>query len=191
MATARASAVAVSAWATPGATAPMFPDPLCVIPRNADMTPNTVPRSPIRGLTEPIVARAVRYLPRASRSASVWESSTWRNASTWAALRRAPRSVVATRAGAVSVRKPFARLNTRVNGFAFPLPARRAASSRVRARSKSSMNFVPARLTRRNSSHLAKMMVQLIAERSARKPRTTCVTVSDAVMSSSGVVGMG
>ena len=48
--------VAMSASATPGATAAMLPDPFEEMPMKASMTPSTVPINPIRGPTEPTVA---------------------------------------------------------------------------------------------------------------------------------------
>ena len=56
MATVRAAAVAMRAVATPGATAPIFPDPFDERPRNELMMPSTVPRSPMSGLAEAIIA---------------------------------------------------------------------------------------------------------------------------------------
>jgi len=63
MATERAAAVAMRASATPGATAPIFPEPFVAIPRNASMTPSTVPSSPMSGLADPIVASDGTNLP--------------------------------------------------------------------------------------------------------------------------------
>src|ERR1700737_3696801 len=109
MATLRAAAVAISASATPGATAPMFPDPFAAIPTKASMTPRTVPRSPMSGLTDRMVASDGTQRLNRSRSAVVSESSTSLSASTCETLNRAERSDVPERAGVVSSMKRIAR----------------------------------------------------------------------------------
>ena len=90
-----AAAVATSASATPGATALRLPLPFTAIPTNASMTPSTVPRSPMSGLTEPIVASDGMKCARRSRWSIVSESSTRRSASTCDAgeRRELPRGV--------------------------------------------------------------------------------------------------
>src|SRR5688572_12701560 len=124
IATASAAAVAISASATPGATAAMLPDPFVAIPMNATITPSTVPSRPMSGLTDPMVASHGMNRPSRSRSSDVTESSRNRSASTRepdmtpAASR--PYSAVARDSG----RKRTARSKTRVNGFGGPLGER-------------------------------------------------------------------
>ena len=99
IATLSAAAVAMSASATPGATAPMFPDPLVAIPMKALMTPSTVPRRPMSGLTDPMVASQGMKWPSRSRAPLVSLSSTSRSASTCDPLNLAARPAVAPSAG--------------------------------------------------------------------------------------------
>ena len=54
---------------TPGATAARLPEPCVAMPTNALITPSTVPKRPMSGLTEPIVASHGRCRPSRSRSA--------------------------------------------------------------------------------------------------------------------------
>ena len=76
-----------SASATPGATAPMFPEPPTAMPMNASITPSTVPSSPSSGLTEPNVASHGMNRAAASRSAAISLASTMRSASSCVVVR--------------------------------------------------------------------------------------------------------
>src|SRR5438445_3873614 len=80
-ATASPATVVTSASATPGATAPMFPEPPTAIPMKASITPSTVPSRPSSGLTEPNVASQGMNRAAASRSAATSLARTIRNAS--------------------------------------------------------------------------------------------------------------
>ena len=80
-ATASPMTVVTRASATPGATAPIFPEPPTAIPMKASITPSTVPSSPSSGLTEPKVASQGMKRAAASRSAATSLASTIRNAS--------------------------------------------------------------------------------------------------------------
>ena len=82
------------------------------------MMPSTVPSSPMRGDTEPMLARAGTHLASWSRSALASLLSNSRKASTCPALNTAGPVVVgpAPPLGRVAVRKWTARSVTRVNG---------------------------------------------------------------------------
>src|SRR5205807_10194225 len=86
-ATARPPTVVTSASATPGATAPMFPDPPTAIPMKASITPNTVPSRPSKGLTDPKVASHGMNRAAPSRSAATSLASTMRSASSCVIVR--------------------------------------------------------------------------------------------------------
>ena len=66
-ATASPITVVIRASATPGATAAMLPDPPAAMPRNASITPSTVPKRPSNGLTDPNVASQGMNRAAASR----------------------------------------------------------------------------------------------------------------------------
>src|SRR5205807_841761 len=86
-ATASPATVVTSASATPGATAPMFPDPPTAIPMKASITPNTVPSRPSKGLTDPKVASHGMNRAAPSRSAATSLASTMRSASSCVIVR--------------------------------------------------------------------------------------------------------
>ena len=69
MAATSPAAVAMSASAIPGATTASEADPTLPIPMKEFMIPHTVPKRPIKGVVDPVVARKVRYL--SSLAASV------------------------------------------------------------------------------------------------------------------------
>jgi hypothetical protein len=62
MAAANPAAVAMSASEIPGATTARVADPRIPIPRKASMIPHTVPKRPMKGVVEPVVARNPRAL---------------------------------------------------------------------------------------------------------------------------------
>ena len=107
MATASPTTVVMRASATPGATAPMFEEPLEVIPRKVFMIPITVPISPRSGDTDPIMASQFRPWASTSRSSASSFSNTMRRACSWVMVSPSPRGASAFSAPGRSSLKKF------------------------------------------------------------------------------------
>ncbi len=190
MATASAAAVAVSASATPGATALKLPEPLVAMPMKASITPSTVPKRPMSGLTEPIVASHGMKCESRSRSSDVSESSTSRSASTCDALNGEVPTASRSAPGFISAKKLTAREKMRVNGLDGLRRTRPVAVSSAGVRANSRVNARPTRPVFRNSHHFASMIAQLTSDKITSTPNTICVTSDACVIMSMGAVGM-